>query len=185
MLSYKPFFERQRRLGMRSVSNISHGLFEGVLINDSERDLLELTKLSDDELYRRMGSAGRETLSTFNPGHDYMKSLNIGDATGKSPFFFSSEKIETSAPAVYFHDLPDDDLEAGKMLSGQIGAKFDRLICESTTTSPLYGYKQEAVKLGSRCVAMISGKYPSIDKRIIMAYVAMRTKGFFDVCTMW
>ncbi len=170
---------------MRTISNISNGLFEGVLIDDSEKRLLELTKLSDDELYRRIGIAGRETLSTFRPGDDYTRSHNIGDSTGKSPFFFRSEKIETSAPAVYFHDLPADDLEAGRMLSGQISAVFDRLICESTTTSPLYGYTQEAVRLGNRCVSMISGKYPNIDKRIIMAYVAMRTKELFSVCRLW
>lgn len=170
---------------MRTFSDISNGLFEGVLIEDSEKRLLELTQLSDDELYRRMGIAGRETLSTFRPGNDYLRSHNIGDTTGKSPFFYRSEKIETSAPAVYFHDLPADDLEAGKMLSGQIGAIFDRMICECTTTSPLYGYKQEAVRLGNRCVSIISGRYPKIDKRIIMAYVAMRTKSLFDVCTLW
>lgn len=170
---------------MRTLSNISNGLFEGVLIDDSEKRLLELTKLSDDELYRRIGIAGRETLSTFRPGDDYMRSHNIGDYTGKSPFFFRSEKIETSAPAVYFHDLPTDDREAGEMLSGQVGAVFDRLICECTVTSPLYGYKQEAVRLGNRCVSVISGKYPNIDKRIVMAYVAMRTKDLFNVCTLW
>jgi hypothetical protein len=170
---------------MRTISNISNGLFEGVLIDDSEKRLLELTQLSDEELYRRMGIAGRETLSTFRPGNDFMLSHNFGDATGKSPFFFRSEKIESSAPTVYFHDLPADDLDAGRMLSGQIGAIFDRLICESTTTSPLYGYKQEAVRLGNRCVSMICGRYPNIDKRIVMAYVAMRTKSLFDVCTLW
>lgn len=170
---------------MRTLSNISHELFEGVLINDSEKMLLELTKLSEDELYRRIGVAGRETLSSFRPGEDYLLSHNIGDATGKSPFFFQSEKIESSGPTVYFHDLPADDLEAGKMLSGQIGAIFDRLICESTSTSPMYGYKQEAIRLGSRCVSLICGKYPRIDRRIIMAYVAMRTKDLFNVCTLW
>jgi len=170
---------------MRTLSNISNGLFEGVLIDDSEKRLLELTKLSDDELYRRIGIAGRETLSTFRPGDDYMRSHNIGDCTGKSPFFFRSEKIETSAPAVYFHDLPADDQEAGEMLSGQVGAVFDRLICECATTSPLYGYKQEAVRLGNRCVSTISGRYPNIDKRIVMAYVAMKTKDLFNVCNLW
>ncbi|MGA7829286.1 MAG: hypothetical protein WCA04_16655 [Geobacteraceae bacterium] len=170
---------------MRTFNNISNGLFEGVLIDDSEKRLLELTQLSDDELYRRMGIAGRETLSTFRPGNEYMNSPNIGDSTGKSPFFFRSDKIETSVPAVYFHDLPADDLEAGKTLSGQISAVFDRLICESTSNSPLYGYKQEAVRLGNRCVSMISGRFPNIDKRIVMAYVAMRTKDLFNVCTLW
>jgi len=169
---------------MRTMSGIAKGLFEGVMIGDADKELLELTKLSDDELYCRIAVAGRETLSTLRPGIDYMKSPNVGDATGKSPFFFRSDKVETPAPAVYF-DLPADDLEAGKVLCGQLGAHFDRTICETATDSPLYGYKQEAVRLGNRCVAAISGKYPMIDKRIVMAFVAMRTKQLFNVCTMW
>ena len=170
---------------MRTLSNISNGLFEGVLIDDSEKKLLELTILSEDELYRRIGQVGRENLSTFRPSDDSTTSPNIGDYTGKSPFFFRSEKIETSFPEVHFHDLPADDLEAGKLLSGQVSALFDRIICESTTSSPLYGYKQEAIRLGNRCVSRISSRYPNIDKRLIMAYVAMRTKDLFNVCTLW
>ena len=57
---------------MRILSNISNGLFEGVLIDDSEKKLLELTKLSEDELYRRIGQVGRENLSTFRPSDNYM-----------------------------------------------------------------------------------------------------------------
>jgi hypothetical protein len=166
------------------MGGIANGLFEGVLIGDAEKGLLELTKLNDDDLYRKIGVAGRETLSTLRPGRDYMKSPNLGDATGKSPFFFRSDKVETPAPAVYF-DLPVDDLEAGKVLCGQVGAHFDRIICEAATNSPLYGYKQEAVKLGTRCVEAISRKFPMIDKRIVTTYVAMRTKQLFTVCTLW
>ena len=169
---------------MRAVSGSAKGLFEGVIIGDAEKELLELTKLSDDDLYRKLGILGRETLSTLRPASDYMKSPNLGDATGKSPFFFRSEKIETPAPAVYF-DLPADDLEAGKVLCGQVGAHFDRILCETANGSPLYGYKQEAVKLGNRCVEAISGKYPMIDRRIVAVFVALRTKQLFNVCTMW
>jgi hypothetical protein len=169
---------------MRTVSGIAKGLFEGVMIGDSEKELLELTKMADDDLYRKMGAAGRETLSTMRPSSDYMKSPNVGDNTGKSPFFFRSEKIEIPTPAVYFN-LPPDDLEAGRLLCGQIGAHFDRIICETATISPLYGYKQEAIKLGNRCVEAICGMYPMIDRSIVRAFVAMRTKELFNVCTMW
>ena len=85
---------------MKTMSGIAKGLFEGVMIGDAEKELLELAKLSDDELYCRIGVAGRETLSTLRPGSDYMKSPNLGDATGKSPFFFRSDKVETPAPAI-------------------------------------------------------------------------------------
>lgn len=169
---------------MRTLSGISKGLFEGVMIGDAEKELLELTKMSDDELHRMMGALGRETLSSMRPTGDYMKSPNVGDSTGKSPFFFRSEKVEIPRPTLYF-DLPDDDLEAGRLLSGQVGAHFDRIICETATTSPLYGFKQEAIKLGNRCVDAICGTYPMIDRRIVRAFVAMRTKELFNVCTMW
>jgi len=169
---------------MRTMSGIANGLFEGVMIGDAEKELLELTKLSDDDLCRKMGGWGRETLSAMRPSGDYMKSPNVGDNTGKSPFFFRSDKVEIPRPVVYF-DLPSDDLEAGRLLFGQVGAHFDRIICETATSSPLYGYKQEAIKLGNRCVEAICGMYPMIDKRIVRAFVAMRTKELFNVCTMW
>jgi len=169
---------------MRTVSGIAKGLFEGVTIGDAEKELLELTKMSDDDLQRKIGLVGRETLSTMRPSSDYMKSPNVGDNTGRSPFFFFNEKVEIPGPAVYF-DLPSEDLEAGRLLCGQIGAHFDRIICETATSSPLYGYKQEAIKLGNRCVEAICGRYPMIDRKIVMAFVAMRTKELFNVCTMW
>lgn len=169
---------------MRTVGGIANGLFEGVMIGDAEKELLALTKLSEDELYRKIGAVGRETLSSMRPSNDYMKSPNVGDNTGKSPFFFRSEKVDIPTPAVYF-DLPSNDLEAGRLLCGQIGAHFDRIICETATGSPLYGYKQEAIKLGNRCVDAICGMYPMIDKRIVRTFVAMRTKELFSVCTMW
>lgn len=168
---------------MRVMSGDVKELFEGVMLQDSEKELLTLTKLSDDDLYRSMGVIGLETISGLRPGMEYSRNPNMGDTTGRSPFFFRHETIEAS-PSVYLM-LPDDPVEAGRVLFGQLEAHFDRIICETATGSPLYGYKQEAIRLGNQCIAAISARYPSIDRRIIAAFVAMRTKGLFSVCTMW
>jgi len=169
---------------MRALSGKVNELFEGVMMKDSDKELLSLTKLSDEELYRRMGNIGHETLSGLMPGKVYSGNLNMGDTAGRSPYFFRHEKIETSTPGVYLN-LPEDPLEAGKLLFGQLEAHFDRIMCETVTGSPLYGFKQEAVKLGNLCITAISEKYPSVDRMIISAFVALRTKELFNVCTMW
>jgi len=154
------------------------------MIHKVDKKFLELTKMSDDELYRRIGETGRRTVSTMTPSSIYLASPNIGDTEGKSAAFFQHEKIEATSPDVYFdHRL--DDLEGGKVIFRQLEKPFDRVVCETVTNSPLSGYKQEINRLGSQCSKTLCKKYPGIDKRIVEAFIALRMKGFFAVCTMY
>jgi hypothetical protein len=154
------------------------------MISKVNKKFLELTKLSDDDLYRKIGETGRRTVSTMRPSDVYLDSPNMGDTEGKSPTFFQHEKIESMSPIVYF-DPRLDDLEGGKMLFRQLEKLLDRVVCETVTNSPLYDYTQEVNRLGAQCSKAISRKYPEIDKRIVEAFVALRMKGFFTVCTMY
>ena len=169
---------------MGAMSSIKMELFDELEMNDSEKAMLELTKLSDDDLYRMIGAAARETSSTLKPGRDYLNSANIGDATGKSAFFFSNPKVTSISPAVYL-DLPADLLEAGKVVYGQIGGQLDRVICETVTNSPLYGYKQEALRLAMHSADAISSRFPTVDRRIVNSFVALSAKQQYNICTNW
>ena len=169
---------------MRTSVSIHRELLGGLMINKVDKKILELTKMSDDDLYRRIGETGRRTLSTITPSNIYLASPNVGDTEGKSPTFFQHEMIDAMSPDVYF-DLRLDDLEGGKVIFRQLEKPFDRVVCETVTNSPLYGYKQEVNRLGSLCRKAICKKYPGIDKRIVEAFVALRMKGFFAVCTMY
>ena len=72
---------------MGAMSSIKMELFDELEMSSTEKKILELTKLSDDDLYRMIGSAARNTSSSLKPSRDYLESPNIGDATGKSAFF--------------------------------------------------------------------------------------------------
>jgi hypothetical protein len=169
---------------MRTSVSIHREHFGGLMIHKVDNKFLELTKMSDDELYRRIGETGRRTVSSITPSTIYLASPNIGDTEGKSATFFQHETIEAVSPDVYF-DLRLDDLEGGKMIFRQLEKLFDRVVCETVTNSPLYGYKQEVNRLGTQCNKAICKKYPGVDKRIVEAFVALRMKGFFAVCTMY
>jgi len=169
---------------MRAMSSIKMELFDELEMSNFEKEMLELTKLSEDDLYRMIGAAARETSSTLKPGRDYLDSPNIGDATGKSAFFFKNAKVTSISPAVYF-DLPEDSLEAGKVVYGQIGGQLDRVVCETVTNSSFYGYKQEALRLATHCAEAISSRFPTVDRRIVNSFVALRAKQQFNFCTKW
>jgi hypothetical protein len=169
---------------MRTSVSIHREHFGGLMIHKVDKKFLELTKMSDDDLYRRIGESGRRTVSSITPSTIYLASPNFGDTEGKSAAFFQHEKIEATSPDVYFdHRL--DDLEGGKMIFRHLEKLFDRVVCETVTNSPLYGYKQEVNRLGSQCNKAICKKYPGVDKRIVEAFVAIRMKGFFAVCAMY
>jgi hypothetical protein len=169
---------------MKAMDNVRNELFGELGRSGSIKELIELTKLSDDDLYRAIGIAAREALHTLMPGDTYMGSGNPGDYEGKSPFFYRHQVVDHSSPALYL-DLTGDDIEAGRTVFGQLSGCLDRLLCETVTMSPLYGYKQEAVNLGRQCVEAIKRKYPLLDGGIVRAFVAIRTKELFNVCTMW
>ena len=169
---------------MGATSSIKKELFTELEMSASEKEMLEMMKLSDDDLYVMMGAAARETSSTLKPEMDYLDSPNIGDETGKSAYFFRNAKVTSISPAVYF-DLPEDLLEAGKMVYGQIGGHLDKVVCETVKNSPFYGYKQEALRLGTHCAEAISSRFPTVDRRIVNCFVALRAKQQFNICTMW
>ena len=169
---------------MGAMSSIKMELFDELDMSSTEKQILELTKLSDDDLYRMIGAAARKTSSSLKPSRDYLESPNIGDATGKSAFFFKNAKVTSISPTVYF-DLPEDLLEAGKVVYGQIGGPLDKVVCETVKNSPFYGYKQEALRLATHCAETISSRFPTVDRGIVNSFVALRAKQQFNICTMW
>jgi hypothetical protein len=175
---------RTKEVKMGAKRNIKKELFSELDLSGSEKEMLDMTKLSDDDLYRTIGTAAKNTLDTLKPGTEYLKSRNIGDTTGKSAFFFTNPKIEAKAPALY-SDLPDDPLEAGKVVCGQLEGYLDKVICETVTHSSLYGFKQEALRLAMQCVEAIAKEYPTVDSKIDKAYVAFHAKEQFNKCTRW
>jgi hypothetical protein len=169
---------------MKATVGIRKDLFDELIINKREKKLLELSKLPDDDLYRRMGAAGRKKVSSVRPSNVYLESPNRGDTEGKSPTFFRNEKIALMSPALFF-DPTLNDLEGGKMLFGELEWHLDRLVCETAAKSPLYGYKQEAIRLANLCVEAIEKTYPEVDRGIVEIFVALRMKGMFTVCTRY
>ncbi len=169
---------------MGAMGSMKKELFEELEMNSSQREMLELTKLADNELYRTIGMAAKDTRDALKPSDEYLKSPNIGDATGKSAFFFSNPRIASTTPVVY-RDLPDDPIEAGKVVCGQLEGFLDKVICDTVTHSSLYGYKQEALRLAAQCVEAIAKQYPAVDSRIDKAYVALHAKEQFNKCARW
>jgi hypothetical protein len=169
---------------MGTKRNIRKELMSEWEMSGSEKEMFDMTKLSDDDLFRTIGTAAKNTLDALRPSSEYLNSLNIGDTTGRSAFFFSNPKIEPKEPAIY-RDLPDDPLEAGKVVCGQLEGYLDKVICETVTHSSLYGYKQEALRLAMQCVEAIAREYPAVDRKIDKAYVAFHAKEHFNKCTRW
>lgn len=169
---------------MENTLNFGGKTFCELTANGTYCKMLELSGLPDDELFRRMGSIGRQTISDARPDNIYLESENSGDVEGKSATFFRHATIDALSPALYFNPSLDD-LDGGRSLFRSLEEHFDRIICATANESPLYGYKQEAIRLGNKCVEAISGKYPEIDRNIVELYVAFRMKGLFNVCTRY
>ncbi len=169
---------------MATMSNAKMKLFDELHMNNSGKELFEMTKLSEDELYRSIGKAARDTQNTLKPGDDYLNSPNIGDNTGKYAFFFRSPKITSMKPALYLK-LPENDTEAGNVAYGQLEGYLGRVICETATNSSRFGYKQENIRLASQCVEEINSRFPKLDSRIVKGFVALHAKDHFNKCTMW
>lgn len=165
---------------MKSFTGISTRLFNGILLTKKEMEFIELAKLDEKILVQKMGAAGRETETSLKANDDISQCPNKGDVEGKSPFFFHHETIEFSAG---IHcNLPEDDLEAGKVIVSQMGVYFDKVICDTVRESPLFGYKQEAIRLASQCVEALVKNFPTIDERIIKPFVALRSQQMFNIC---
>jgi len=152
---------------------------------DSVKELVELTKMSDNELYRTIGSAARRSMS-MQRGHGTTDTMmESGDYQARSPFFFSELKETTTTEPVIYLDLAEDPIEAGRTVFWQICATFDKVMCPMVNESPLRGYKQEAMSLGMRCYEALSKEFPTVDKEILKAFVALRTKNQFNSCSRW
>jgi hypothetical protein len=173
-----------KEASMASAASIKRELFEELKMNNSGKEIYEMTKLSDDEIYRTIGIAARDTRDSLKPGDDYLNSPNIGDNTGKYAFFFRSPKITQMKPALFL-ELPENDMDAGKVAYGQLEGQLGRVICETATNSSRFGYKQENIRLASQCAEAIRSRFPRLDSRIVMAFVALHAKNHFNACTMW
>ncbi len=169
---------------MKAMKSVGKELFDDLNMNSSQKEMLELTMMEDEELYREIGTAAKATQDALKPGHEYLESGNIGDTTGKSSSFFSNPKITPMHPAINF-DLPEDAAAAGKLVCDQLQGYFDKVICETTSGSPLQDYKQENIRLATHCVEAINKAYPTVDSRIVKAYVAYHAKNQFNKCTLF
>jgi len=169
---------------METTPNIGMKPFCEMTANATDCTMLELSLLPDEDLYRRMGWIGRRSVSAPEPRNRYLEAPNSGDVEGKSATCFRHETIDLLSPVLYF-DLSLDDLEGGTSRFRSLEEHFDRIICETANSSPLYGYKQEAIRLGNKCVEAISARYPEIDRGIAEIFVAVRMKGLFNVCTRY
>ncbi|HET6418729.1 MAG TPA: hypothetical protein VFG19_01145 [Geobacteraceae bacterium] len=168
---------------MKAMKSVGKELFDELYMNSSQKEMLELTMLGDEELYRKIGTAAKDMLDSLKPAHEYLESGNIGDTTGKSASFFSNPKITPMHPVVNF-DLPADDIEAGKLVYDQLQGYLDKVICGTISGSPLQGYKQENIRLATHCVEAINKAYPTVDSRIVKAFVAYHAKNQFDKCSL-
>lgn len=164
---------------MKSFTSIPSKLFNGVLLSKKEQEFLELAKLDEKILFQKMGAAGRATETELKAKDDFSQCPNMGDVEGKSPFFYLHDSIEFSAGIRC--NLPEDDLEAGKVIVSQMGVYFDKVICDTVRESPLFGYKQEAIRLAAQCVEALVKKFPLIDERIIKPFVALRSQQMFNI----
>jgi hypothetical protein len=169
---------------MSGTARVKMDLFEELEMSNFGKEIFELTKLSDNELYRNIGIAAKETQNALKPGDDYLNSPNIGDNTGKYAFFFRSPKITPMKPSLYLK-LPEDDTEAGKVAYGQLEGYLGKVICETATNSSRFGYKQENIRLASECAEAINSRFPKLDSRLVKSFVALYTKDHFNKCTMW
>ncbi len=173
-----------KEAGMAAMAGIKKELFEELKMSDFGKEIYDMTKLSDDELYRKIGMAARETQDSLKPGDDYLNSPNIGDNTGKYAFFFRSTKITPDKPSIHFK-LPEDNLEAGRVAYGQLEGHIGKVICETATGSSRFGFKQENIRLADECAEAVHNRFPKLDSRIVSACVALHAKNFFNKCTMW
>ncbi len=169
---------------MAARSGINKELFEELKMSDTGKEIYHMTKMSDEELYSKIGMAARETQDSLKPGDDYLMSPNIGDNTGKFAFFFRSPKITPMKPSLYFK-LPEDNMEAGKVAFDQLEGHLGKIMCETATNSSRFGFKQENIRLADECAEAVHGRFPKLDSRIVNAYVALHAKNFFNKCTMW
>ncbi len=169
---------------MAAMAGIKKELFEELKMSDFGKEIYDMTKLSDEELYRKIGMAARETQDSLKPGDDYLNSPNIGDSTGKYAFFFRSPKITPIKPSLYFK-LPEDNLEAGRVAYGQLEGLLGKIVCETATNSSRFGYKQENIRLAGECAEAVSSRFPKLDTRIVKACIALHAKNHFNKCTMW
>ncbi len=169
---------------MKAMGSVRKELFGELSMSDSQKEMLELTKMSDEDLYRIIGDSAKATRNTLKPGTEYLESGNIGDTTGKFAAFYSNPKITPMHPALYF-DLPKDAVEAGRVVFGQLEGYLGKVLCETISGNPLYGYKQENIRLACHCVEAINREYPMVDSRIVKAFVALHAKGQFSTCASW
>lgn len=175
---------KERESKMKAMGRVRKELFDELHMSVSQKEMLELTKLSDEDLYRKIGMAAKASRSALKPGKEYLESGNIGDTTGKFASFYSNPKITPMHPALYF-DLPKDAVEAGKVVCGQLEGYLGKVICETISNSPLYGYKQENIRLANHCVDAINREYPTVDLRIVKAFVAFHAREQFSTCAKW
>ncbi|UFS71624.1 hypothetical protein LPW11_05360 [Geomonas sp. RF6] len=159
-------------------------LFNSYRKIDSVKELVELTKLSDDELYRTIGSAARNSMTSHGSDGAGEEALQPGDYTARKPSFFFEVKESKTSPTLYL-DLPEDPTEAGRTVFDQVSGAFDKIMCRTVSESPLQGYKQESMSLGMQCMEALSREFPSMDRDILKAYVALRTKREFNSCNRW
>lgn len=169
---------------MGSRADMKGKLREALAMDADEKEIYDLTKLSDEELYRTMGSAARETMATLKEGTGHLSGFEGDDPTGKSPFLFRNLRGATIPPTVYF-DIPDDPLAAGRLVYGQLAAKIERVICSTIKGNPLHGYRQEYLRLARKCGEAVESEYPNLDSRIIKGFVALQAKHDFSDCRAW
>jgi hypothetical protein len=169
---------------MGSRTDMKGKLREAFSMNADVKEIYDLTKLSDEELYRTMGSAARETKAILKEGSDHLRGFEGGDPEGKSPFLFRNLREAIIPPTVYFN-IPDDPLDAGILVYGQLAAKIGRVICSTIKGNPLHGYRQEYMRLARKCKDAVESEYPNLDNRIIKGFVALQAKHDFSDCRSW
>jgi len=169
---------------MGSKADMKEKLRESFSMSADVKEIYDLTKLSDEELYRTMGSAARETRATLKEATGHLSGFEEDDPEGKSPFLFRNIRPATIPPTIYF-DMPDDPLDAGKLVYGQLAAKIGRVICSTIKGNPLHGYKQEYMRLARKCKEAVESEYPNLDSRIIKGFVALQAKHDFSDCRSW
>jgi hypothetical protein len=87
-------------------------------------------------------------------------------------------------PTIYLK-LPEDAVEAGRIAFGQLEGHLGKVICETATSNSRFGYKQENIRLASKCVEAIHDRFPDLDSRLVHTIVALHAKNQFNKCTMW
>jgi hypothetical protein len=169
---------------MRSRTDMNEKMRSAFSMGEEEKEIYELTKLSDEELYRKVGNAARESLASLKKATGHPGGFETDDPEGKSPFLFRNLREHTIPPTIY-SSIPDDALDAGKLVYGQLAAKIDRVVCGTIKGSDLNGYRQENMRLATKCAEALKGEYPTLDIRIIKGVVALQAKHDFCDCRGW